>query len=131
MDANGREWTRGGGGDGYMSEPSIDVILERITIMQQDITDIKILLAKNDEKLHAAMVDRIRLGQETHAAHRRLDECQPRRELMERDIQEIRDVMRPLITANKIMAYLASALMASVLGLVWGLITGQVQLVIP
>jgi hypothetical protein len=131
MDANGREWTRGGGGDGYMSEPSIEVILERMTIMQKDIGDIKRLLDKNEERLQLAMVERIKIGQESHAAHRRLDECQPRRELMERDIQEIRDVMRPLITANKIMVYLASALMLSVLGLVWGLITSQVQLVFP
>jgi len=114
-----------------MSDVSVEVVLERISIMQNDITDIKRLLDKNEERLQMAMVERIKIAQESSAAHRRLDECQPKRELIEKDIDALRDAMRPLITANRIMVYLASALMVSILGLIWGLITGQVQLVFP
>ena len=69
--------------------------------------------------------------QKAEAAHNRLDYVEKRIELLEINIKKITDMMPSLVATNKVLIFIAGALGLSVVGLIWSLIIGQVQLVFP
>jgi len=118
------------------NESRQQVLLERIGGLREDVAEIKKLLTTIDTQQRDATIERVKLCQQADAAHRRLDEfearCRERRTEMDelsKQVDRIHEAMMPLITANRILVYLGIGLAGSVMGLIWGLLTGQVQLV--
>jgi len=70
-----------------------------------------------------------------NAAHIRLDSVESstdkRLTKVEDAILEIRKVIIPIISWNKIITFIVTGFAVSVIGLIWALIIGQVQLVFP
>jgi len=60
-----------------------------------------------------------------------LDQLQKRVLRLEKITQQHEELLREIRTVMKILKYLGTALGASILALIWGLITGQVQLLFP
>jgi hypothetical protein len=69
--------------------------------------------------------------QKAEVAHNRLDYVEKRIEFLEINIKKITDMMPSLVATNKVLIFVAGALGLSVVGLIWSLIIGQVQLVFP
>jgi len=114
-----------------MAEPTIDVVLEKIISLREDIQGLRTMLKEMAFSQQEALVMRMKIDQSVQAAHRRLDIYQPKVEALDKQLNTMQDMLRPLIITNRVMAFLASALILSVIGLVWSLITGQAQLVFP
>lgn len=104
---------------------SIEVQLKHI---QEDTTDIKACLRKLDKgfsdfKLEYTKEHQVVVNIAEQALGKTMEN--------ERKIDKLEQRLAPLIQANKIIAWVGAALGASVMGLIWAIITGQVQIVIP
>jgi hypothetical protein len=69
--------------------------------------------------------------QKAEAAHNRIDKHDEELEKMKKNIEEMTKAISPLITQSKILAWGASILGASVIALIWGIITHTVVIAIP
>jgi len=112
------------------------IVATKIEALRDDIKELKGLVKSIDSQQREAVIERVKICNQADAAHRRLDEfesrCMERRQEMEnlrKQVDRIQKAMQPLITANKILVYVGIGLAGSVMGLIWGILTGQVQLV--
>jgi len=117
-----------------------DVLIERITNLQLDVSEIKksvnVLDDIQREFQREYLTEHAKVVQEATAAHRRLDEFEKRLEERNKEMDKMRIQMEaiqkaiaPMISAYRMLVFLGSALGLSVLALIWSMITGQVQLV--
>jgi hypothetical protein len=116
-------------------ETQIGVILERIDGISK-------AMAKLDSILEAVVVNNHNfmteyatshaiLEQRTSAAHKRIDDITIRLQEATTLIGEMQKILIPLVSTNKILSGIAAAFGVSVIGLIWALVIGQVQLVFP
>jgi hypothetical protein len=119
--------------------PTIAVLLERVESLRTDTAEIKRQL----EHLTVAFADRgaaharenERVTNQATAAHRRLDIIEPKVDALEKmfrtDVQSLKDLIGPLRFQASVVTWFGAILGASVITLIWMIITGQVQLVFP
>lgn len=118
------------------------VLNERVVSIQSDIGEIKSSLAcvsSNLERLERLyLVEHEKLSGRLDVTSRRLDEQITRSNDNTKRIEEITNQVikleksiQPLIFSNKILIWLGGILGASVVALIWMIITGQVALVFP
>ena len=69
--------------------------------------------------------------QKANAAHTRIDQIEDRIGSLEVMLKKLDDTLHPLVSTNKAIGFIAAALGVSIVGLIWSLIIGQVQLVFP
>lgn len=69
--------------------------------------------------------------QKADAAHKRLDDHDEEMEKIKQNVDNIAKSISPLMFQSKILGWLAAILGASVITLIWGLITHTVTIVIP
>lgn len=114
----------------------------RLDTLQADITEIKSTVtcfAGNLERLERVyLVEHEKLVGRVDKIALLVDDQASRSAANTRRISELADqviklekAIQPLIVTNKILSWLFGILGASVLGLIWSLITGQVTLVVP
>jgi hypothetical protein len=115
--------------------PQADVILERITNVQGDVSEIKTsvgCLSKDSQTFQRQYIrDHSEVTMKVSASHRRLDEHELRMKAIEAQMQELRDALHPLIITNRILGFIGGAVGLSVIALIWSLVTGRAILLIP
>jgi len=104
------------------------LILERIEDLRKDFQENKTslnCLVKDlgDFRLHYTG-EHQRVVMQTEASHKRLDDH-------ERRLQEIEKILPSLVMTGKALTFVGSAVVLSILGLIWALVTGQATVVIP
>ncbi len=109
-----------------------DVLVERVDAVIESQTEIKEMILRLDDRLRAIereqVVEHVKLEAKADAAHRRLDEHEKRISANEASINALKDLIAPLVTANRIMTWIGGALGISVIALIWALITGQAHI---
>lgn len=65
------------------------------------------------------------------SAHERIDHLELDVEKLTVCVQQMKDVIQPVLFVNKILAWILVAFGASVVALIWAIITHQVTLIIP
>ena len=122
------------------SEPQVDcsageVILERITHVQEGVSEIKTEVGCLNNNYQAFRREHIKeiaeLSMKTVSSHRRLDVHERRMDAIEAQMKEIRDALQPLIMTNRVLAFVGSAVGISVIALIWSLVTGKAVMFIP
>lgn len=99
----------------------MEKIYEGIDTIQRTLQDLIIEYRTQ----HQRVVDR------AQSAHERIDKLESDVAKMASLISQLKELMAPVLFANKIIVWVATVLGASVILLVWSMITGQVQLVFP
>jgi hypothetical protein len=111
------------------------IVLEKIENLRCDIADmkksLKDLYDSFNEFQRASLVDRTQIRDEVKSALRRIDTHDVQIETIASDIKKLEDSMRPLIFANKVLAFVSVALGSSVIILIWEIVLHKVQLVFP
>ena len=115
--------------------PRLDVLIERVGNVQSTVDETARLVADLSKRLqtfettevreHAVMDNRIT------AAHGRLDQQRQSLDDHEKRLDGMDKAVQPLVMMYKVVAFLGSALILSVIALIWSMITGQVQVVFP
>ena len=112
-----------------------EVILEKLSHVQEDVVEIKTevgCLSKNYQAFQREYIkESAELSMKAMSSHRRLDVHERRLDAVETQMKEIRDALHPLIYTNKVLAFVGTALGASIIALIWSLITGKAVMVIP
>ena len=112
-----------------------EVILEKVSNLQEDVTEIKKdvgCLNKSYQAFQREIIkENAELSMKAVSSHRRLDLHEKRMEAIELQMKEIRDMLQPLIYTNRILAFVGTALGASAIALIWSLITGKAVVVVP
>ena len=112
-----------------------EVILEKVLHIQEDVSEIKTEVGCLNNNYQAFQREYIKesaeLSMKAVSSHRRLDVHERRLEAVETQMKEIRDALHPLIYTNKILAFVGTALGASIIALIWSLITGKAVMFIP
>lgn len=110
------------------STRSIGVILERINDLRGDMRENKDqleCLSKEIEDFRLLYTsEHQRVAIQSEAAHRRLDEHEKR-------LKTIEATMPQLVMMGKILTFVGSAVVVSIVGLIWTIITHQVTLIFP
>jgi hypothetical protein len=125
-----------------VAQTSQQVLIERLSNLQADMTDIKGSIAcfsGNLERLERLyLVEHEKLVGKVDAAFRRIDEQGARSDANTRRIEDITNQLikleksiQPLVFSNKILAWIGVTLGGSVIALIWMVITHQVTLVFP
>jgi chromosome segregation ATPase len=116
-------------------QTQMGVILEKLNFVFDKIEKItnKIegICSQQNAFIRDYIAQRAAVEQKAEAAHNRLDYVEKRIELLEVNIEKITDMMPSLMAMNKILIFIASAFGLSIVGLIWSLIIGQVQLIFP
>jgi len=111
------------------------IVLEKIENLRCDIADmkksLKDLYDSFNEFQRASLVDRTQIRDEVKSALRRIDTHDVQIETIASDIKKLEDSMRPLIFANKILAFISVALGSSVIILIWEIVLHKIQIVFP
>jgi len=119
-----------------MPEPTtastIAVVLTRIEALACDVKDLRFEVKTNNlaaiefrEKYYSAHEQSLNMAQR---AHERLDAHDTRITALQHDCETLTQAVSPLIFANKIVMFIGSALMLSIIGLIVAIITHQVTL---
>ena len=110
-------------------------ILERVTNVQGDVTEIKKdvgCLNKSYQAFQREIIkENAKLSMKAVSSHRRLNLHEKRMKAIETQMKEIRGMLQPLIYTNRILAFVGTALGASVIALIWSLITGKAVVIVP
>ena len=115
--------------DQSINSENLDVIVERISNLRDDIREVKDLVKEVGVQQQVAKEDRIKICNRVEYAHLRIDQIQKHFEDQQIEMRQLKKQVQPLIFTNKIVAAIGSIALISILGLVWALLTGQVQLV--
>ena len=112
-----------------------EVILEKVSNLQEDVSEIKTevgCLNKNYQAFQREYIkESAELSMKAVSSHRRLDVHEKRMEAIEAQMKEIRDALPPLIMTNRVLAFVGGAVGLSVIALIWSLITGNAVMFIP
>lgn len=80
-------------------------------------------------------VEHVRVVSDVDNIRKRLDAIDKpkdgRLDQIEAQLDQITKDLQPLVTANRIMVWIAGALGVSVIGLIWAILTHQILLVVP
>lgn len=71
------------------------------------------------------------LDNKANHAHLRIDEVKRQQEDASAQLKALRDAIQPMIYTNRILAWIGGLLGASIIGLIWALVVGQVTVVLP
>ena len=110
---------------------SIDVVLERVEQVRCDIAELKdttkswIQFQRDYEREH------VRVTQTAESAHVRIDIHEARMTTIESRIEELAKAVHPLVYTSKILSFILAIIGTSVIALIWGIIIGQIQIVMP
>lgn len=111
---------------------TIAVVLSRIEALACDVKDLRSEVKTNNlaaiefrEKYYSAHEQSLNMAQR---AHERLDTHNERIAAIERECEALNNSVSPLIFANKVLMFVGSALMLSIIGLIVAIITHQVTL---
>ena len=112
-----------------------EVILEKVSHIQEDVSEIKTelgCLSKNYQAFQREYIkESAELSMKAVSSHRRLDVHEKRMDAIEAQMKEIRDALQPLIMTNRVLAFVGSAVGLSVIALIWSLVTGKAVMFIP
>ena len=119
-----------------MPEPTtasiIAVVLSRIEALSGDVKDLTSEVKTNNqatiefrEKYYSAHEQSLSIARR---AHERLDAHDTRITALQNDCESLTKAISPMIFANKIVMFIGSALMLSIIGLIVAIITHQVTL---
>ena len=114
---------------------SLEAISTTLDHVRDDVQEIKIDVKCLDQrqtdfekiyvKEHQVVVDEAKMAiTEARKAHQRIDQ-------IDTTLQEFQKSMQPLVYTNKILSVIGGILAASVIALIWSLITNQVSLTFP
>lgn len=111
------------------------ILLEKLENLRCDIADmkqsLKDLYSSFNEFQRASLVDRTQIRDEVKTALKRIDTHDVQIEEISTDIKRIEDSIRPLVFANKILAFVSVALGSSVILLIWEIILHKVEIIVP
>lgn len=111
------------------------VILERIEAVKCDLAEVRGMISELTRDYRsfreAYTKENVPLSLQAAAAHRRLDEHKEVHAKLEVQVEELKKQLTPLVLWGKVVAFVGSAVMLSVIALIWSLITGQVHMVFP
>lgn len=111
------------------------VLLERLEALRCDIAELRVVVdaqSKDYRDFREAYVKaHARVEGQAEAAHRRLDEHELDHVQLEGDVRQLKEQLAPVVMWGKVVAFVGSAVMLSVIALIWSLITGQVHMVFP
>jgi excinuclease UvrABC helicase subunit UvrB len=112
-----------------------DVLVAKLDGMSCDMAEIKAAVKEQTESFRTFQVTYTKeheiVVQTAKRAHERLDELAKSEAKQDQEIQALQDAIGPLIVMSKTLTWLAIALGGSIIGLIWMIIIGQVQLVFP
>jgi len=122
------------------SRATSDVVVERLAYLQKDVTELKTSFSCFSGQLERLertyLVEHEKLVGKVDSANARIDSALVDIKLQNDRVKELTNnvdalerSVSPLVTSNKIMAWIGSALGLSVIALLWMLLTGQVQLI--
>lgn len=117
---------------GIDDRTNIEVLLERLSNVQTDVSDIKATvkcIEKRETTFERQYIkENAAVVQRASEAHNRLDSVEQEQKTQRKLITDLQKTIQPLVATNKIISWMGGILGASVLLLIWLLITGQVQL---
>jgi len=110
------------------AQPSMGVIIERISNIQADLSEIKALLTSHIEA-------QTKFEQDTISGRLLNNEKMTAMQTMvgdhERRLMKLEDIIRRLAVTDAVLRWVAMILMGSVITLIWGILTDQVLLSFP
>jgi len=117
-------------------DKKIEVILERISTIDKYLlkttAQLEVLSTQIVEFNKEYITKHVTVENKVTAAHIRLDSLENKvdKRITEIDkaILDIQKMLIPMVSANKILTFIAAGFGISIIGLIWSLITGQVQL---
>lgn len=116
-------------------DASQGVVLERIESLRCDIAELRgavDVLTRDYRNFREVYVGaHVTLDGKADAAHRRLDDHDKRHVGLEQEVEQLKNQLTPLVLWGKVVAFVGSAVMLSVIALIWSLITGQMRLIVP
>jgi hypothetical protein len=111
------------------------IILERVENLREDVSKLNELMRCYQENMTRFELDSskeravLKVGAED--TKKRLDGHDRQMETLTGQIKDLRDSVAPLLYTNKLLTFLGSALMVSILTLIWSIITHRVTLMFP
>jgi len=120
-------------------DKKIEVILERISTIDKYLlkttAQLEVLSTQIVEFNKEYITKHVTVENKVTAAHIRLDSLENKVDKriteIEKAILDIQKMLIPMVSANKILTFIAAGFGISIIGLIWSLITGQVQLGFP
>ena len=117
-------------------DKKIEVILERISTIDKYLlkttAQLEVLSTQIVEFNKEYITKHVTVENKVTAAHIRLDSLENKVDKriteIEKAILDIQKMLIPMVSANKILTFIAAGFGISIIGLIWSLITGQVQL---
>ena len=113
----------------------VGIILERVNtvfkIVEKLTERLEQLWSQQNNFIREYIAQHAVVEQKVTAAHVRIDDIEIRVEALEKTLKELNNTLQPLVSTNKAIGFIAAALGVSIIGLIWSLIIGQVQLVFP
>jgi len=113
----------------------IGIILERVNTVFKSVEKLterlEQLWSQQNNFIREYIAQHAVVEQKATAAHVRIGDIEIRVEALEKTLKELNNTLQPLVSTNKAIGFIAAALGVSIIGLIWSLIIGQVQLVFP
>ena len=117
-------------------DKKIEVILERISTIDKYLlkttAQLEVLSTQIVEFNKEYITKHVTVENKVTAAHIRLDSLENKVDKriteIEKAILDIQKMLIPMVSANKILTFIAAGFGISIIGFIWSLITGQVQL---
>ena len=107
---------------------STGVLMEMLTGIRCDIAELKAvqesMTASYQQFREAYSTEHVKVVIKAEAAHDRINS-------LEKRVNDLDMAVRPLIVWGKVFAFIASVLGASIIALIWSIVTNQVTIVIP
>ena len=111
------------------------IVLERIESLRCDIAELRgavdVLTRDYREFREVYVGAHVSLEAKAEAAHRRLDEHINGQKDLENDVKQLKEQLAPVVLWGKIIGFVGSAVMLSIIALIWSLITGELRLIVP
>jgi len=119
-----------GGGD---IDVEVAVVYSKIDAMQDDLKEIKTTVKAADKRAQEFekyyIEQHSQVVHSTNRAHARLDDYERRLCALENTLEELADLVKPLVFQSRVLIWVASGFGVLIIGLLFAIFTGQAHLI--
>ena len=111
------------------------IVVERLENLRNGQSELKTAVDGMDDNLTKLIIEyrteHERIVAAAQSAHVRIDNNNKRIAALETRMEDLAKAVTPLIYSNRILTFISSAFVLSIVALIWGLLTGSINLVVP